>query len=100
MIYFSSVITISDLCVKTFMALRKEHHRIVLLVEMLSRGSGHLPCFSGNPQATLESLKNRFCTDLNDNAAMERVHDLINVAANNWTTTCYDRYQRCCTGVF
>jgi phosphatidylinositol kinase/protein kinase (PI-3 family) len=82
------------------MALRKEHHRIVLLLEMLSRGAGHLPCFSGNPQATLDSLKERFCTDLNDNAAIQRVHDLINVAANNWTTTCYDRYQRCCTGVF
>jgi phosphatidylinositol kinase/protein kinase (PI-3 family) len=82
------------------MALRTEHHRIVLMLEMLSRGSSHLPCFSGNTHKTLESLKDRFCTDLNDNAAVERVHYLINAATNNWTTTCYDRYQRCCTGVF
>ena len=82
------------------MALRKEHHRIVLLLDMLSRGSEHLPCFSGAPQKTLENLKDRFCTDLNDNAAVERVHRLIDAAANNWTTTCYDRYQRYFTGVF
>jgi phosphatidylinositol 4-kinase len=88
-----------DYCVKTFMALRKEHNRIVLLLEMMSYGSSHLKFFGNDPHHTIEGLRARFCPDMNDSAAIERVHQLIDAAANNWTTTCYDKYQRYFTGV-
>lgn len=88
-----------DYCVKTFMALRKEHHRIVLLLEMMSHGSSHLKFFGADVHNTVEGLRARFCPDMNDSAAIERVHQLIDAAANNWTTTCYDKYQRYFTGV-
>eukprot|EP00607_Mallomonas_marina_P006435 CAMPEP_0182426888 /NCGR_PEP_ID=MMETSP1167-20130531/13404_1 /TAXON_ID=2988 /ORGANISM="Mallomonas Sp, Strain CCMP3275" /LENGTH=878 /DNA_ID=CAMNT_0024608629 /DNA_START=749 /DNA_END=3385 /DNA_ORIENTATION=+ len=89
-----------ELCVKTFMELRKNNHRIVLLLEMLSKGNEHLPCFGGNPQRVMDELKSRFRSELHDRAAMEHVHGLVDLALDNWTTTCYDSYQRCCVGIF
>jgi phosphatidylinositol kinase/protein kinase (PI-3 family) len=82
------------------MELRKNSHRIVLLLEMLSKGNEHLPCFGGNPHKVLDDLRGRFQTELHDRAAMEHVHNLIDLAIDNWTTTCYDSYQRCCVGIF
>lgn len=81
------------------MELRKHHHKIVLLLEMISVGNEHLPFFLGNPQRTIEQLRNRFRPEVHDQAAIEHVQHLINLATDNWTTTCYDRFQRCCVGV-
>lgn len=89
-----------DICVKVFMELRRHHHSIVLLLEMLSKGNEHLPCFGDNAQRVVDEFRLRFVPDVHDNAAAEHVHDLIDLATDNWTTTCYDRYQRCCVGVF
>ena len=38
--------------------------------------------------------------DLHDHAAVDLVHSLIDSSIDNWTTTCYDRYQRWCVGIF
>jgi phosphatidylinositol 4-kinase len=89
-----------ELCVKTFLELRRNHNRIVLLLEMLSHGNDHLPFFAGNPRRVVAELRRRFRLDLSDRDAMEFVHTLIETSAGNWTTTCYDRYQRCCVGIF
>ncbi len=89
-----------DLCVKTFMTLRKSHDTIVLSLEMLAQGNEHLACFSDNKVKVLEAFRQRFKPDLNDQAAIDYVHALIDESIDNWTTTCYDRYQRCCVGIF
>ena len=89
-----------ELCVKTFLELRRNHNRIVLLLEMLSHGNEHLPFFGGNPKRVVAELRRRFRLDLHDRDAAEFVHTLIETSAGNWTTTCYDRYQRCCVGIF
>jgi hypothetical protein len=89
-----------DLCVKTFMELRRHHNKVVLLLEMLSQGNEHLPVFAGNKRRVLSDLRRRFRTELYDRAAVDFVHELINESLDNWTTTCYDRYQRCCVGIF
>ena len=89
-----------DLCSACYLALRKEKHRITLGVEMLVQGADHLPLFFGDPKKTLVDLNARFMTEMSDRAAMQHVNRLINEAADNWTTTCYDRYQRCCLGIF
>lgn len=39
-----------ELCVRTFMELRKQRHKIILLVEMMVNGNENLPCFAGKPQ--------------------------------------------------
>jgi phosphatidylinositol kinase/protein kinase (PI-3 family) len=89
-----------EICVKTFLELRRHHKKITLLLEMLSHGNEHLPFFSGNPQKTIIDFRKRFRLDLGDSAAAEFVHTLIEGAAGDWTTSCYDRYQRCCVGIF
>jgi phosphatidylinositol 4-kinase len=89
-----------DVCVKTYMALRRHHRRIVLLLEMLARGNEHLPCFAGNPHRVIEDLRKRFRPELHDRAAMEFAHSLINASMDSWTTTCYDRYQKVAQGIF
>jgi phosphatidylinositol kinase/protein kinase (PI-3 family) len=67
---------------------------------MVSRGNEHLPCFQGKVGATIDDLRKRFRSDLGDRAAADYMHGLIEDSMGNWTTTCYDRYQRCCVGIF
>jgi phosphatidylinositol 4-kinase B len=67
---------------------------------MVSRGNEHLPCFQGKVNATIDDLRKRFRSDLGDRAAADYMHELIEGSMGNWTTTCYDRYQRCCVGIF
>lgn len=88
-----------ETCVKTFMLLRQHHHYIELMVEMLSNGNEALPCFNNDPQAVLDEIRKRFRPDCSDREAIEYVHRLIDAAANSWSTTCYDRYQRYCVGI-
>ena len=88
-----------NLCVKTFMALRKHCHQITLLVDMLSAGNEELQCFRGRPDKAISELRDRFMLELNDHACKEYVNGLINESIQNWRTTCYDRYQYCCVGV-
>ena len=89
-----------DICVKTFMELRKHHYRVALLLEMTSVGNEHLPCFAGNPGRIIDEMRARFVPHMHDQAAVQHVHSLINQSLDNWTTSCYDKYQKCCVGVF
>jgi phosphatidylinositol 4-kinase len=41
-----------ELCVKTYMELRRQRHKVILLVEMVANGNEHLPCFGGKPQVS------------------------------------------------
>ena len=89
-----------DCCVQTFMELRKHHYRIALLLEMISVGNEHLPCFAGDPGRIIDEMRKRFVPHMHDQAAATFVHTLINRSIDNWTTSCYDKYQKCCVGVF
>lgn len=88
-----------ELCCKTFIELRKNCLQITLLVQMLMEGNDDLDCFRGRPQDAVQGLQERFRLDLNDRACQEYVNTLIDNSIGNWTTTCYDRYQRWFTGV-
>lgn len=46
-----------DLCLRTFLALRKQRHRLILLLEMTVHGCEHLPCFAGRPRETIQALQ-------------------------------------------
>ncbi len=87
-------------CVQSFLELRKHHYRIILLLEMISKGNEHLRCFSGDSKRVIDDMRRRFCPDMHDNAVVEVVHSLIDNSLDNWTTTWYDRYQKCFVGVF
>jgi len=88
-----------ELCYKTFLELRKNCFKITLLVQMLIEGNEDLDCFRNQPHDAVQGLQERFRLDLNDRACLEYVNSLIDISLENWTTTCYDRYQRCCVGV-
>jgi len=91
--------TFRELCYRTFLELRRNCFQITLLVQMLMEGNEDLDCFRGRPHAAVEGLQERFRLDLNDRACAEYVNSLINDSLENWTTTWYDRYQRCCVGI-
>lgn len=88
-----------ELCCKTFLELRRNCFQITLLVQMLIEGNEDLDCFRNRPHEAIRGLQERFRLDLNDKACVEYVNRLIDDSLENWTTTCYDRYQRCFVGI-
>lgn len=88
-----------ELCIKTFITLRRHCMEIILLVEMLKTGNEDLPCFRGRPDEAIRQLRDRFRLDLNDRACREYVNSLVDNSIENWTTDWYDRYQRYFVGV-
>ena len=82
------------------MTLRRHHHRILLALEMIAQCCDDLPCFAGNAPKVVDDFRVRFRADLHDNAAVDFVHELVNDSLDNWRTSCYDRYQKCCVGIF
>jgi len=88
-----------EICCQTFLELRRNCFQITLLVQMLSNGNEDLDCFRGKPEIAAHGLQERFRLDLSDKACVEFVNNLIDNSAENWTTTWYDRYQRCFVGV-
>eukprot|EP00977_Amphora_coffeiformis_P015480 scaffold4515_cov149-Amphora_coffeaeformis.AAC.3 len=88
-----------ELCVRSFLALRKHCMEIILLVEMLKNGNERLNCFRGRPDDAIAQLRERFRLDLNDRACREYVYSLIDNSVENWRTDWYDRYQRYFVGV-
>jgi hypothetical protein len=88
-----------DLCVRTFIALRRHCMEIILLVEMLKIGNEELDCFRGRPDDAISELRGRFRLDLNDRACTEYVYSLVDNSTENWRTDWYDRYQRYWVGV-
>jgi phosphatidylinositol 4-kinase len=91
--------TFRELCVRSFLALRKHCMEIILLVEMLKSGNEDLNCFLGRPDDAIRGLKERFRLDLSDRACKEYVQSLVDGSLENWRTNWYDRYQRYCVGV-
>ena len=91
--------TFRELCVRSFIVLRRHCMEIILLVEMLKAGNEDLNCFQGRPDEAIKGMRERFRLDLSDRACKEYVHSLIDESLENWRTNWYDRYQRYCVGV-
>eukprot|EP00529_Nitzschia_sp_RCC80_P007397 CAMPEP_0113522030 /NCGR_PEP_ID=MMETSP0014_2-20120614/44970_1 /TAXON_ID=2857 /ORGANISM="Nitzschia sp." /LENGTH=1341 /DNA_ID=CAMNT_0000420057 /DNA_START=35 /DNA_END=4057 /DNA_ORIENTATION=- /assembly_acc=CAM_ASM_000159 len=72
------------LCYRSFLALRKHCHEIILLVEMLKLGNEDLKCFRGRPDDAISELRQRFRLDLNDRACFEYVNSLVDTSLENW----------------
>ena len=81
------------------MELRRHYERVILAIEMMSRGNETMACFAGNPTKALAEMRARFFPQMNDVAAAEQVQQLINQSLDNWTTTVYDSYQKCCQDI-
>ena len=80
-----------------FLELHRNQQKIALLIEMTRHGSGaSLPCFIGGDSAITE-LKHRLSPKENMSLSecSKYVNRLIDQSLDHWSTTCYDRYQRC-----
>ena len=54
-----------DLCHRTFVCLRRNSDKLLLLAEMAAAGCDHLPCFDGRAREALDGLK-RFRPELSE----------------------------------
>jgi len=92
--------TYRRLCQSCFLSLRRHAHQLTLLVDMMVEGHADLPCWQGRPREAAAALRERFQPHLSDVQARAFVNGLVDDATHNWRTTYYDRYQRCCVGIF
>jgi phosphatidylinositol kinase/protein kinase (PI-3 family) len=68
---------------------------------MMIDGHGDLPCWQGRPNDAAAEFRQRFQLQLNSDAAAGAfMNSLIDDSMNNWRTNWYDKYQRCCVGIF
>jgi phosphatidylinositol kinase/protein kinase (PI-3 family) len=68
---------------------------------MMIDGHGDLPCWQGKPHEAAAEFRQRFQPQLTtDAAAGAFMNSLIDRSMNNWRTSWYDKYQRCCVGIF
>eukprot|EP01135_Chromosphaera_perkinsii_P011664 Nk52_evm2s2473 gene=Nk52_evmTU2s2473 len=85
------------LVLQGFLTARKHVDEIVLLVEMLHKGS-KLPCFVGGDLAVAQ-LRERFHRNLTDDQVMVQVNQLISLSLDNLSTKLYDNFQYYTNGV-
>lgn len=97
---FDFIALFRQLCVQTFLELRRHYQRILLYLETISKGNEHLACFNHHPQAVIQEVCDRFYPQMNDHAAEHMIHRLIHQSLDHWTTNAYDQYQRLCQGIF
>jgi len=85
--------------IKGFLAVRRHADKIVALAQLSLDGAGRdMPCF-GTGQAAVDALRERLQTQLTRWQCARFVDDMINRSLDHWTTTCYDKYQRCWLGI-
>jgi phosphatidylinositol 4-kinase B len=117
------------LCVQAFVAARKRRDQLLVLVEMMLASNSSLPCFAKGPKAVLTELNDRFLPGASKRQCEVFVNGLIDAcvpccvlllacvvqrltkpctvcacvahrALSSWTTVMYDKYQKCCVGIF
>ncbi|KAL4087696.1 hypothetical protein PRIC1_013584 [Phytophthora ramorum] len=88
-----------SLCIRAYLALRRNMDQIVLLVEMMLVGNSDLPCFAGGKKAVIEGLRARLKPGARTSTCQVFVNKLIDESINNWRTRWYDKYQRACLGI-
>jgi hypothetical protein len=73
------------LCKQSFQALRKQAEKIVMLVDVMGKGS-KMPCFSSGVGAAVNSLRARFVLHLSSEEAEAFVEELVGKAAGSYYT--------------
>lgn len=86
------------LIVSGFLEARKHSEEIILLVELMMPAL-KMPCFSNGTQFCIDSLKERFMTNLTVDACIQRINTLIETSINNFRSIQYDYFQRITNGI-
>jgi len=88
-----------DLVIKGFLAARKHASKIISITKLTLDGAGRdMPCFVGGEKA-VDALRARFQMELNRRQYARHVDDMVTRSLDHWSTTCYDKYQRCMLGI-
>ncbi|TGZ77118.1 hypothetical protein EX30DRAFT_356466 [Ascodesmis nigricans] len=88
-----------ELCKKAFLALRKSADNLVMLVELMGRGS-KMPCFGSGVQYVVRELRARFVGGLSEAEAELYVDGLIQKSAGSYFTKMYDQFQYLSQGIY
>jgi hypothetical protein len=88
------------LCGQAYAEACVHRNKIMLMVEFMMMGNESLPCFRGGADLTLEQLRERFMPRQTRLKRIAHMNALVDRSTNHWTTRFYDRYQRCCTGIY
>ncbi|CAD2109147.1 hypothetical protein YYG_01637 [Plasmodium vinckei petteri] len=86
------------LVVSGFLEARKHSEEIILLVELMMPVL-KMPCFSNGTKFCIDSLKERFMTNLTVDQCTQRINALIDASINNIRSVLYDFYQRVTSGI-
>jgi len=86
------------LVIRGYLEARKHAHKLILLLEILSKES-RMPCWGAQPDHTILALKERFKLDRTEEECVEHAHSIIEESINNWRTEQYDKYQRITNGI-
>ncbi|CAD2108286.1 phosphatidylinositol 4-kinase, putative [Plasmodium vinckei petteri] len=86
------------LIVSGFLEARKHSEEIILLVELMMPAL-KMPCFSNGTQFCIDSLKERFMTNLTVDTCIQRINALIEASINNFRSVQYDYFQRITNGI-
>ncbi|GFH14082.1 PI3K/PI4K domain-containing protein [Haematococcus lacustris] len=84
------------LIIQGFLACRKHHDRLLLLVRMMSKSG--LPCFKAGDRA-VKAMEKRFALQLTEVQSVQMVLGLISDSLDAWRTRQYDYYQRLLNGI-
>ncbi|KAJ3616889.1 hypothetical protein Zmor_008966 [Zophobas morio] len=80
-----------SLMLQGFIAARRHMDKVVLLAEIMQRGS-NLPCFYGG-EACIKALKDRFKVSLTEKQLIGQVNTMIEDSMSSFSTKLYDNYQ-------
>jgi phosphatidylinositol 4-kinase len=85
------------LMIQGFLACRKHHERLLLLVRMMARSG--LPCYGKGGERCVKALEKRLSLSLTEVQVMQHVLSLISDSLDAWRTRQYDYYQRLLNGI-
>ncbi|EOD37520.1 hypothetical protein EMIHUDRAFT_70453, partial [Emiliania huxleyi CCMP1516] len=95
----STFLRFRELVIKGFLAARKHADKLIALAQLTLHGAGRdMPCFTAG-QAAVDGLRSRFQPEMTRWQCARHVDEMIGRSIDHWTTTCYDRYQRCWLGI-
>ncbi|CRG97874.1 phosphatidylinositol 4-kinase, putative [Plasmodium gallinaceum] len=86
------------LIVSGFLEARKHSDEIILFVELMMPAL-KIPCFANGAQFCIDSLKERFMTNLTVDVCIQRINALIEASVNNFRSVQYDYFQRITNGI-
>jgi hypothetical protein len=57
-------------------------------------------CFAGGRRWVIDEFKARFSPGATTRQLKKHINDIIDRSIDNYSTRCYDRYQRCVNGIW